>query len=124
MELYICGLSSLAVFLSYLATSRLTSVISYEGLEVASLRKMTKVLEQILLQKALGLPRCELLQTAHPCWDSASLKGQVNAIEHISVENCGFSPVLPMQSKGSPLPQRLALLKYVPPSHGHFISNI
>lgn len=113
MELYLCGLSSLAFFPSCLATSRLTSVTSYEGLEVASLRKRTKVLEQILLRKAIGLPRFELLQTTHPFWDSASLKGQVNAIEHISVESCGFSPVLLIQSKGSPLPQKLALLKYV-----------
>ena len=39
----------------YFATSQLVSVISYEGLEVTSLRKMVIVLEKVLLRKAIGL---------------------------------------------------------------------
>ena len=39
----------------YFAPSQLVSVISYEGLEVTSLRKMVMVLEEVLLRKVIGL---------------------------------------------------------------------
>ena len=82
--------------------NRLVSVISYEGLEVTSLRKMVIVLEQILLIKAIGfsLLDCssgQLLQTPRPCWDSTLLKEQVKASKHISVE--GVGPVLCLQHR-------------------------
>lgn len=86
-----CGIS----LSLYLATGRLVSVVSYEGIEVASLRKMIKTLEQTLLRKAVVLLFLSLsgwlLQTPRPPWDPASLKGQVNASEHMSVKGYGSS---------------------------------
>ena len=49
-NLTIGGRWCLASLPSYLAASGLVSVISYEGLEVARLRKMVMFLEQILLR--------------------------------------------------------------------------
>lgn len=84
---FVAGFSSLLF-----CPSQLVLVIPHEGLEVASLRKMVIVLEQILLRKAIGLSLLEcfsgqLLQTPHPCWDSPLLKGQVNASEYILAED-------------------------------------
>lgn len=50
----------------YLATGRLVLVVSYEGIEVASLGKMIKILEQTLLRKAIGPSLLEYLRVALP----------------------------------------------------------
>ena len=119
MQLLVSGFSSLLS-----CHGRLVSIISYEGLEVAGLRKMVIFLEQILLRKATGpsLLACslgQLLHATHPCQDSALLKGtgQGTWTHFVGVLD-------PLQNKDWPPPWKLALLKYGSPGHGYFISNI
>ena len=75
----------------YFAPSQLVSVISYEGLEVTSLRKVVMVLEKVLLRKVIGLYLFSSVSQAVPP-DPTSLlvltftEGQVNASDYISVE--------------------------------------
>lgn len=75
----------------YFAPSQLVSVISYEGLEVTSLRKVVMVLEKVLLRKVIGLYLFSSVSQAVPP-DPTSLlvltftEGQVNTSDYISVE--------------------------------------